>query len=180
MQITFCTVRTRLPIHSTHAPEQRDEVWAEKARRLQQKQKVSHDRTATALVPLQDKDVVRMEGPRSWNRRAVVLQQVAPRSYNVMTENGDVFRRNRRHLLKTAEPWQPQVVREDDLRLENRLNEQEIGARAQRDEGHDSDNLTEVPCHADEMVGDTSEMMQQAMRLRRSERTRKPVVKLDL
>lgn len=82
--------------------------------------------------------------------------------------------------MKTAEPWQPHVVRKDDLRLENRINEQGIGAQAQRDSGHDSDNLTEIPCQADEMVGDTSKMMQQAMQLRRSERTRMPVVKLDL
>ncbi|KAG8010364.1 Pituitary tumor-transforming gene 1 protein-interacting protein, partial [Nibea albiflora] len=36
------------------------------------------------------------------------------------------------------------------LRLENGLNEQGIGARVQRDEGHDSD-ATEVPCQADAM-----------------------------
>lgn len=131
-------------------------------------------------MPLREKDVVRMEGPGSWDRRAVVLQQVAPRSYNVMTENGDVFRRNRRHLLKTTEPRQPQVVREDDLRLENRLSEQGIRARAQRDEGHDSDSVTKVPCRADVMVGDISKMMQHSVQLCRSERTRKPVVKLDL
>ncbi len=98
------------------------------------------------------------------------MQQVAPRSYNVMTVNGDVFRRNRRHLLKTTETWQPQVSREDDLRLENRLSEQGIRARAQRDKEHDSDNVTEVPCHAD-VMRDTSKMMQHSVQLRRSERT---------
>ena len=170
-------IRTRLPSHNTHTPGHRDEVWAEKARRLQQKQKTCHDRTATALVPLQEKDVVRMEGPGSWDRRAIVLQQVAPRSYNVMTETGDVFRRNRRHLLKTTEALQPQVNREDDMRPENRLTEQGIRASAQRDEGHCSENVTEVPCHADVRVRDTS---QQSVELRRSERTRKPVIKLDL
>ncbi|KAM7380967.1 hypothetical protein PAMP_004231 [Pampus punctatissimus] len=105
------------------------------------KEKACHDRTTSALVALQEKDVVRMKGPGSWDRRAIVLQQVASRSYNVMTENGDVFHRNRRHLLKTT------ATTEDDLSLVNRLNKQGTGARVQRDEGHDSDNVTEVPCH---------------------------------
>ncbi|KAJ8381193.1 hypothetical protein SKAU_G00019710 [Synaphobranchus kaupii] len=93
-------IRTRLPRYVTY--EHRDEVWADKARKLQQKQKTCYDRTATALVPLQEKDVVRIEGPGSWTKRATVLQQVTPRSYSVMTENGNVIRRNRRHLLKTG------------------------------------------------------------------------------
>uniref|UniRef100_UPI003AAE90D4 latent-transforming growth factor beta-binding protein 1-like n=1 Tax=Centroberyx gerrardi TaxID=166262 RepID=UPI003AAE90D4 len=164
-------IHTRLPSHGTRMPEHRDEVWPDKARRLQQKQKTCHDHTATALAPLQEKDVVRMEGPRSWAKRATVLQQVAPRSYSVMTENGDVFRRNRKHLLKTTESLQPQGDREDDLIMEGRLSEDEIRATAQSDEGHNddeghnNDNVTEVLCGADMTVMDTSKVVQRPVQL---------------
>ena len=38
--------------------------------------------------------------------KAVVQSKVNPRSYVVLTENGQTFRRNRRQLLKTKEVFQ--------------------------------------------------------------------------
>ncbi|MGH0133643.1 UNVERIFIED_CONTAM: hypothetical protein FKN15_056146 [Acipenser sinensis] len=34
--------------------------------------------------PLHRSDVVRIEAPGTWNKKATVLEQVAPRSYNVI------------------------------------------------------------------------------------------------
>lgn len=42
------------------------------------------------------------EYPDGWKTKAV-LQEVAPKSFTVRTEEGQIFRRNRRSLLKTQE-----------------------------------------------------------------------------
>lgn len=48
-------------------------------------------------------DIVRIKDPDAWTRKATVLSEVGPRSYTVRTEDGQVFRRNRKNLLKTQE-----------------------------------------------------------------------------
>lgn len=65
------------------------------------KQKVFYDVSAKSLSPLERNDPVRIEDDEGWNTKATVLQEVAPRSFTVRTEDGQVFRRNRRSLLKT-------------------------------------------------------------------------------
>ena len=72
---------------------------------LQQKtkQKSFYDRTAKQLPPLSSNDTVRIEEPGGWKTKATVLQEVAPRSFTVRTEEGQIFRRNRCSLLKTPE-----------------------------------------------------------------------------
>ena len=64
---------------------------------------MDYDRTARRLEPLHEMDVVRIEDPDAWTRKATVLSEVDPRSYTVRTENGQVLRRNRRSLLKSQE-----------------------------------------------------------------------------
>lgn len=59
------------------------------------------------LAPLRPGDVVRIRDDSSWCRKARVERCVAPRSYRVCTEDGQHYRRNRRHLRKTAEPFEP-------------------------------------------------------------------------
>ncbi|KAL1483564.1 hypothetical protein MTO96_033095, partial [Rhipicephalus appendiculatus] len=56
------------------------------------------------LHPLQQGDTVRILDD-SWSRKARVLQQVAPRSHIVETEDGRFLRRNRQHLLRTHERY---------------------------------------------------------------------------
>ena len=41
-----------------------------------------------------------IEGPDCWDRKAIVLSEVGPRSFVVKTKNGQVLRSNRRSLLK--------------------------------------------------------------------------------
>lgn len=50
--------------------------------------------------------MVRIQDRDAWNRKATVLQEVGPRSYEVRTEEGFILRRNRRNLLKTKETFQ--------------------------------------------------------------------------
>ncbi|XP_070378787.1 uncharacterized protein [Dermacentor albipictus] len=58
-----------------------------------------------SLAPLQKGQVVRVRGD-SWSPKAKILNATAqPRSYQVATEDGDVLRRNRQHLMATAEPF---------------------------------------------------------------------------
>lgn len=83
-------------------------VPIQKHMQLKRAQKKHHDKTARNLKPLSESDVVRIEEPDAWNRKAVVLKEVGPRSYTVRTEDGQVFRRNRRCLLRTQETFQKQ------------------------------------------------------------------------
>lgn len=55
------------------------------------------------LRPLQPGDHVRMHQDGGWTTKAKVQDTVAPRSYTVVTEDNKEFRRNRQHLLPTAE-----------------------------------------------------------------------------
>lgn len=71
--------------------------------RQKMKQKSFYDRTAKPLPPLSSNDTVRVEDPVGWRTKATVLQEVAPRSFTVRTEEGQILRRNRRSLLKIQE-----------------------------------------------------------------------------
>lgn len=46
---------------------------------------------------------MRVEDTNCWDKKAVVLEEVSPRSYVVRTESGQILRRNRRSLLKAQE-----------------------------------------------------------------------------
>ena len=48
-----------------------------------------------------ENDVVRIENQDKWDRKAIVFEEVCPRSLTVRTDDG--LRRNRRSLLKTQE-----------------------------------------------------------------------------
>ena len=58
------------------------------------------------LPPLNVGDNVRMRKDKSWPIKGKVTDKhFAPRSYTVTTTDGHQYRRNRQHLLKTAESW---------------------------------------------------------------------------
>ena len=71
----------------------------------QQRQKYYHDRTAKPLAELQDGETVRMKKSpdAKWEPAKVLTKHQTSRSYLVETPDGTVYRRNRRHLLKTNE-----------------------------------------------------------------------------
>ena len=77
-----------------------------KLKERQRKQKVQHDRTAKELPPLKEGEVVRLKKGNKWKPARVIQILPSPRSYQVETEKG-VYRRNRRHLLKTEESQTP-------------------------------------------------------------------------
>ena len=71
--------------------------------RIDLKQKHFYDRSAHQLPELQPGDTVRLRNIQDteWDRKATVLEKVEPRSYNVVADNGALYRRNHKHLLKT-------------------------------------------------------------------------------
>ena len=69
----------------------------------QNKQALSFNKGAKELQPLKDGDVVRVRplpGHSRWFKGQVSSQE-APRSYQVRTEDGRVYHRNRLQFLKT-------------------------------------------------------------------------------
>uniref|UniRef100_A0A3Q2EKA6 Integrase catalytic domain-containing protein n=1 Tax=Cyprinodon variegatus TaxID=28743 RepID=A0A3Q2EKA6_CYPVA len=103
-------LRTTLPY--TSEPKQKE--VKQKQKHLQRRQKANYDKSTKSLVPLARHDTVRIHDSSTWSKKATVLQEVSPRSYNVKTEDGQVLRRNRRSLLKTQDTWQEQTD-EDSL-----------------------------------------------------------------
>lgn len=95
-------LRTTLPSYTK--PEKYPKMH-QKLQRQKVKQKLFYDRTAKQLPPLVTDDTVRIEDHDGWKTKAIVLEEVAPKSFNVLTENGQVVRRNRRSLLKTSETY---------------------------------------------------------------------------
>lgn len=66
-------------------------------------QKHNYDKQSKPLAPLEIGDSVRFQqDDKSW-KPATVLSKVADRSYVVNAPNGGIYRRNRRHLMKTNE-----------------------------------------------------------------------------
>ena len=62
-----------------------------------------HTRT---LPELAVGDTVRIRAQNKWSTKAKVVQKHhTPRSYVVETEKGQVYRRNRQHLMRTTEQW---------------------------------------------------------------------------
>ena len=80
----------------------------------QRKQKVHVDRIAKELPPLKEGEIVRLKEGRKWKPARVTHILPSPRSCQVETEKG-VYRRNRRHLLKTEESQTPDVETDDVL-----------------------------------------------------------------
>ena len=74
----------------------------------QDKCKTYYDAHSKALPPLHVQEDVRVfdQHTKTWNPGKVVGIAPTPRSYHVSTTNG-VYRRNRRHIRKTLEQFEP-------------------------------------------------------------------------
>ncbi|KAK0144832.1 hypothetical protein N1851_016592 [Merluccius polli] len=71
-------------------------------RSLSGKAKLYYDKTAKAQPALPAGAAVRFQLPTGkWEPTTIVDSAGTQRSYNILTEDGQVLRRNRRHLLKT-------------------------------------------------------------------------------
>lgn len=100
-------IRTTLPCkHDTKRDTLNNAAIKQKRKDLQKRQKRNYDKQTKMLKVLSRNDTVRVENANCWDKKAVVLEEVNPRSYVVRTENGQVLRRNRRSLLKTQETSQ--------------------------------------------------------------------------
>ena len=81
----------------------------EKLRKRKEIQSKYYNRVTRELSALKKDDVVRIK-PRNSDRtgrwtKGCVIEQVGVRSYNVKTEDGRIFRRNRKFLRQTKEPF---------------------------------------------------------------------------
>ena len=90
----------------------------EKLKERKSNQEHYYNRGTRELVGLQSGDTVRIrplptDREKLW-KKATVIKQVAPRSYEVDLQ-GKVYRRNRRHLVKTSESSPPKF--EPDISL---------------------------------------------------------------
>lgn len=79
------------------------------------KQKQRYDKSTNTLRPLAKDDVVCIQDQDAWNRKATVLEEVGPTSYEVRTKEGHVLRRNRRNLLKTKEAFTETQCEDESL-----------------------------------------------------------------
>jgi Integrase zinc binding domain/Integrase core domain len=96
-------IRTKLPVAvSKLIPEQSVSARDQLVDR-QQRHKITHDRHAKDLKPLQPGDVVRVRQDDRLTHGIVTARHPSPRSYIVDTETGATLRRNRRHLFATKE-----------------------------------------------------------------------------
>uniref|UniRef100_A0A669EUY2 Gypsy retrotransposon integrase-like protein 1 n=1 Tax=Oreochromis niloticus TaxID=8128 RepID=A0A669EUY2_ORENI len=67
-------------------------------------QKVCYDRSSRPLPPLEEGQVVRLQTAQGYDRTGVVKELCKePRSYLVQSD-GNIYRRNRRHMLPVSEP----------------------------------------------------------------------------
>jgi hypothetical protein len=110
-------IRANLPVAKVLLENQNiSSKVTDKKNKLKDRQKRNYDKTAAPLKPLKNGAAVRIQNmekptinkPR-WSLKAVVVEVLPNRSYMVKTENGEVLRRNRRHLLETTESEQPEV-----------------------------------------------------------------------
>lgn len=69
----------------------------------QLKQKLYYDRGTRDLPALEEGEKVRLRTEKHWQPAVVVKKHEKPRSYLVQTQDGKVYRRNRKHLIKTKE-----------------------------------------------------------------------------
>lgn len=91
----------------------------------QRTQAAYYDRGTVEHPPLNTGDVVRLRKEGVWGKRATVVKGlVSPRSYEVKTEQGQTYRRNRQQLLPIGETAQdaPDQLDLDDIELDEDLN----------------------------------------------------------
>lgn len=83
-------------------PKTQDPMFIKRQlREYQDRQKMYHDKNAKPLNELEEGDVVRIkDGSNKVASKGII---VSPRSYLVKDNFGQIYRRNRRHLVKTSE-----------------------------------------------------------------------------
>ena len=113
--------RTQLPTAEVLLKPQSTDTEATRDQILKRKEKQTHhyNQHAKELPGLLKGETVRL-APQPGNRsqkwfKAVVQDQTDVRSYNVRTEDGRMFRRNRKHLRSSKEPFYPLERNEPEI-----------------------------------------------------------------
>ena len=150
-----------------------DKEWRERQERVDKRQKKNYNKGAKDLEKLETGEVVRIWG-KGWDRKAVVTKKVNPRSYVVRTEGGGVYRRNRRDLMSVKERWEQELETGGDQTVQEEVEKKEIeGVREDSEAGKSSEE-------GDKEVGGKDMESRGSTPVRRSNRTRKGVDRLDL
>ena len=87
-------LKTKLPMSAPLLPKNLKKRFKQR----QEKQKQYHDRGSKALKPLKIGENVVMQLKKVWRPVTITEKHPSPRSYVVENENGQQYRRNRRHL----------------------------------------------------------------------------------
>ena len=102
-------LKTKLPTSAQLLKPQLYEDVHNSIKERQLKQKQYFDRGARQLPLLMEGEKVRVRVKDHWQPAVVVGRHNNPRSLIVETADGNTYRRNRRHLLKTREMTFPQT-----------------------------------------------------------------------
>ena len=97
-------LRSSLPMSESLLKPATNDDAREQLTSRQQKQLQYYNRGTRSLPPLNKGDVIRYKKGGKWEPAVVVNRHGAPRSYNIRTSQGNILRRNRRHLKYTNEP----------------------------------------------------------------------------
>ena len=90
-------IRGNMPMKISNPLPNKDNI-ADRLVKRQEQQKQYHDRNAHEQSPLHTGQNVRIQDGKKWAPGIVVNKRPEPRSYEVSTQNGNILRRNRRHL----------------------------------------------------------------------------------
>nr|XP_022295055.1 uncharacterized protein K02A2.6-like [Crassostrea virginica] len=93
----------------------------------QAKQKHYYDCQSTILPDINRGEIIRMQKDSKHWEPAVIDQKLDDRSYLVRTGDSKVYRRNRRHLLKTGETNLPSAVSDDTEAISDNLSSGDTG-----------------------------------------------------
>ena len=75
------------------------------------------------LPPINVGDSVRLRQDGRWSKKGIVAgKRSEPRSYNILTRNGNILRRNRQHLLRTRETFDHSEGSDSPLEFDDTLN----------------------------------------------------------
>ena len=136
-------LRSNLPMLDEHFVTSEKHVEGKKLQKA--KQKHYYDKTVLELPPLAEGQVIRMRDAKDthWAKTGVVIQQVAPRSYEIETEDGVRYRRNRKDILKSNETVLPKI--DSDQYFDHYQNDNHISNHASSILDHDqSDKSSQV------------------------------------
>lgn len=116
------TLQLKPQVTPQSAVQARREKW-------QQRQKQHYNRSAKPLPTLHIGAPIRFQqDDGKWKPATVIKPAETPRSYHIKTSTGQIFRRNRRHLLdtntdhRTSTIHQPEISEDD---LDSRKGEQQ-------------------------------------------------------